>query len=95
MSTGSGFWWIDNNLLFGPLYIRKFRDVFHNTLLEYIETDICTDPNLLNFETEEFTKLPSKLKPSLLLDVILLKEKESTIRNKAEKKQSQDAYIKM
>ena len=51
--------------------LSRGKNSIHQTVLEYVNTD--NDPNLFNYEMEELTKLPSELKPTLLVDVILMK----------------------
>ena len=48
--------------------------------MDYIDTDVENIPFFLNLKTVELTLLPSKQKPTCLLDVILLNVREVTIK---------------
>ena len=65
--------------------MNKCMVVIPSTVMEYIDNDNNTNPNVLNCKTSELTLLPSKLKPTLHLNAILLKVREATIKYDAEK----------
>lgn len=94
MSPKPGFWRFYCNLLTDPLYINNCKHVVRSTVMKYIDTENNTNPEYLNCETSEVTLLPSKLKPSLLLDVILFTVREATIKHIIEKKSNRDVHIK-
>jgi hypothetical protein len=67
------------------MYINNCKNVVPSTEMENIDVENNTNPNFLNCQTSELTLSPSKLKPTLLLDVILLKVREATIKYSAER----------
>lgn len=81
-TNGVGFWRFENNLLSDPQFVNECNETIHNTILKYSNIDY----NLKELETGDIARLPSKPSPTLILDIVLMKSRETTIKFNARRK---------
>merc|ERR1712082_110155 len=90
LKAGPGFWCSNNNLLTDIDFVNTCKQIIRTTVTEY-----ALDKNIPSHSTtHQITDLPSTLKPTALLDIVLCKSRQTAMNFMAEKKREEGKVVK-